>query len=399
MPSRGAIDGFDSPRLPVRVAIIGAGCIGKEHMRNISLMPEVAQVVALVDSNQSSLASCLELLPSIKNVRTFESVGSFVRWVNAEDDMGDFDMGRRSQCDAVVIATPNYTHLNIMEEVVQKTSLHVLVEKPLCTKVEDCRRVERLVEDDRASDPRRVVWVGMEYKYMPSVARLLQEVGYWNRFNELSGGTLVEKCCHFFDLMRQILKSDPVRVMASGGQDVEYQSELYQRSGEEGEDQANIQQHVACQQNEDEDGAGKIRLMRPDIIDNAYVIVEFKNGGRACLDLCMFAETSLYQEEICVVGDRGKVEAFGSRHGEKEEQEDLSNFRIGLRPAKSEWNAAREVDAPSTKSLPPVQQEHIGVTDSRLLEAGAHEGSTFHEVREEQRGESELTAAAAQAVL
>ena len=154
MPSRGAIDGFDSPRLPVRVAIIGAGCIGKEHMRNISLMPEVAQVVALVDSNQSSLASCLELLPSIKNVRTFESVGSFVRWVNAEDDMGDFDMGRRSQCDAVVIATPNYTHLNIMEEVVHKTSLHVLVEKPLCTKVEDCSRVERLVEDDHASHPR-----------------------------------------------------------------------------------------------------------------------------------------------------------------------------------------------------------------------------------------------------
>ena len=30
----------------------------------------------------------------------------------------------------------------------------------------------------------------------------LEKVGDWNRFNRYTGGTLVEKCCHFFDLMR-----------------------------------------------------------------------------------------------------------------------------------------------------------------------------------------------------
>ena len=48
----------------------------------------------------------------------------------------------------------------------------------------------------------------------------LQKVNNWNRFTANSGGTFVEKCCHFFDLMRLILKSDPVRVMASAGQEV-----------------------------------------------------------------------------------------------------------------------------------------------------------------------------------
>jgi myo-inositol 2-dehydrogenase/D-chiro-inositol 1-dehydrogenase len=33
----------------------------------------------------------------------------------------------------------------------------------------------------------------------------LPKVGDWNRFNRNTGGTLVEKCCHFFDLMRLIL--------------------------------------------------------------------------------------------------------------------------------------------------------------------------------------------------
>lgn len=49
----------------------------------------------------------------------------------------------------------------------------------------------------------------------------------------------------------------------------------------------------------------------PDIIDNAYVIVEFENGSRGMLDLCMFAEGSKNEQEIVVVGDIGKVSSFG----------------------------------------------------------------------------------------
>ena len=47
-----------------------------------------------------------------------------------------------------------------------------------------------------------------------------------------------------------------------------------------------------------------------DILDNAYVVINFANGVRALLDLCMFAEASTNQEEIVAVGSKGKVEAF-----------------------------------------------------------------------------------------
>lgn len=49
----------------------------------------------------------------------------------------------------------------------------------------------------------------------------------WNRFNRNSGGTLVEKCCHFFDLMNLILRAKPLRVLASGAQDVNHLDERY----------------------------------------------------------------------------------------------------------------------------------------------------------------------------
>ena len=87
----------------------------------------------------------------------------------------------------------------------------------------------------------------------------LKKVDDWNRFNRYSGGTFVEKCCHFFDLMRLFLKAEPVRVFASAAQDVNHLAERY-------------------------GGA------QPDIWDNGYVIIDFDNGCRGMLDLCMFAD-------------------------------------------------------------------------------------------------------------
>ena len=46
-------------------------------------------------------------------------------------------------------------------------------------------------------------------------------------FHKSSRGTLVEKCCHFFALMRLIIKSDPVRFMASADQEVNHLGENY----------------------------------------------------------------------------------------------------------------------------------------------------------------------------
>ena len=122
------------------------------------------------------------------------------------------------------------------------------MDKHLFTQEDGAERIKQFAAQYSAP-----VWVAMEYRYMPPVAALidnldtstggarmltirehrfpfLEKVGDWNRFNANSGGTFVEKCCHFFDLMRLILKSDPVRVMASGGQVVNHLNETYDPS-------------------------------------------------------------------------------------------------------------------------------------------------------------------------
>lgn len=45
-------------------------------------------------------------------------------------------------CDVLVVSTPNMTHCEILMDIVKYPKPHhVLVEKPLCTTVADCRKV------------------------------------------------------------------------------------------------------------------------------------------------------------------------------------------------------------------------------------------------------------------
>ena len=263
----------------IRYGIIGCGSMGREHIENIRALGH-ASVTAIADPHAPSRVAAEAICePTVKVFAHHQAL---------------LDSGL---CDAVVIATPNYTHIEMMRAALA-TELHVLVEKPLVTRIEDGVEMMRLAENRKG-----LVWVAQEYRYMPPVAEMIRmahggevgrmhqvairehrepfypKVGDWNRFNANTGGTLVEKCCHYFNLMDLILREKPARVFASGDQRVNHQDESY---------------------------GG----MRPDILDSAYVIVEYPSGARAMLDLCMFAENSIDNEHIVIVGDEGKLESL-----------------------------------------------------------------------------------------
>ncbi|MDA8356335.1 MAG: Gfo/Idh/MocA family oxidoreductase [Actinomycetota bacterium] len=315
---------MSSPTGVIRYGIIGTGMMGLEHFRNLGAVDGV-EVTAMADPDEGSRQSARS---------TAEMAGRPVPEMFSDHR----ELLASGLCDAVVVASPNMTHAAVLLDVLA-AGIHVLVEKPLCTTVADCEKVVAAAEDFGG-----VAWVGLEYRYIPPVAALidrvrdgvvgdlrmmairehrypfLPKVGNWNRFNRNTGGTLVEKCCHFFDLMNLVIGRDPVRVMASGAQDVNHLDERY--TGE-----------------------------MPDIIDNAMVIVEYEGSARASLDLCMFAEASRNQEELSVVGDLGKVEAFVPS----------GIVRTGQR-ARGPWGVTEEVP-----------------TDDRIQHEGFHHGSSYLE--------------------
>lgn len=335
-------------RQPFRFGIVGAGCIGREHISNIAIL-DTATVVAVADTDEGSCAACRKLLDTC-NLSNAVIISDYM------------DLFRMADIDAVIVATPNHHHIQVIRDAFACGVKGLLVEKPLCTTIADCLEVMSLVEQH----PETVFWVGMEYRYIPSIDRLitqvhggaignpkmlsirehrfpfLQKVGHWNRFTKNTGGTLVEKCCHFFDLMLHIMKARPVRIMASGAQDVNHLEEVY-------------------------DG------QQSDILDNAYVVIEFEGGQRACMDICMFAEASRHQEEIACVGDAGKIEAFAPAHGARDDDEALPNFIVGKR----DESVRKMSDEPPNPVRP--EEHHIAI-DKKLMEVGHHCGATYYEL-------------------
>ena len=87
------------------------------------------------------------------------------------------------------------------------------------------------------------------------------------------------------------------------------------------------------------------------------MIVNFKNGVRGLLDLCMFAENSDMQEELVAVGNKGKIETSvpSSQSGKTS-----SYIRIGMRKDNK------------------IKRELVTV-DKKILQAGHHHGSTYYQ--------------------
>ena len=310
----------------VRYGLVGTGMMGVEHLQNLAVTPG-AVVTAIADPVATSLGWARDALGKRGDgVQEFADAAA---------------LARSGLVDAVIVASPNYTHRNVLEPLFD-ADIAILCEKPLATTLEDARWVV-----DRAAQMTRPFWTAMEYRYMPPAAAFIEQVhggrigalrmlsirehrfpflpkvGDWNRFSRNTGGTMVEKCCHFFDLMRLIVQSEPIRVYCSGAMDVNHVDERY-------------------------DGE------RPDIIDNSYTTVEFANGVRAMLDLSMFADGAENQEEITAVGDAARLDVL------------IPEGAL--------------VFSPRTGFLNPKQVERsVIAVDQTALDAGSHHGSTFYQ--------------------
>ncbi|WP_034160105.1 Gfo/Idh/MocA family protein [Sphingomonas sp. ERG5] len=310
----------------MRYGLVGAGMMGVEHINNLAITPG-AVVTALADPTRGSLDGAKNALKDrADGVAVFDDAAT---------------LAASGRCDAVIVASPNFTHREVLVPLFD-AGLHILCEKPIATTIADARWIV-----DRAAQSDKVFWTAMEYRFMPPAAAFIAEVkagrigalrmlsirehrfpflpkvGDWNRFSRNTGGTMVEKCCHFFDLMRLITGAEAVRVYCSGAMDVN---------------------HL------DEDYAGE----RPDIIDNSYTTVDFDNGVRAMLDLSMFADGAENQEEIAAVGDQARLEVL------------IPEGAIIYSPRVGFMNPKRA-------------ERRLVAVDEAALKAGSHHGSTFYE--------------------
>ena len=193
----------------VRVGVIGVGNMGGDHVKNIAAgrLPEM-ELTAVADIDEKKFAFAREQKP---DVACFSSASELIG---------------SGLCDAVIVATPHYSHPPIAIEAL-KAGLHVMSEKPagvytkqvreLIAVSEQCsatyaimfnqrtncvyRRVKELVSSGAYGELRRVSWIITDWYR----TQAYYNSGGWRAtWAGEGGGVMLNQCPHQLDLWQWI---------------------------------------------------------------------------------------------------------------------------------------------------------------------------------------------------
>jgi len=210
-----------------RYVLIGAG--NRCEMYITSMLGDhsnVAELVALADTNPGRIEYYQDVVE-----QTFgQRLGSF--------DPADLEAYiRENAIDRVIITTPDYTHASLICSSMY-AGADVIVEKPLTIDAASTARIAQAV-----AETGREVIVAFNYRYSPRNTALKKAIDdgligqvtsidfnwmldtvhgadyfrRWHRLKENSGGLLIHKSSHHFDLVNWWLDDSPHSVFAAGG--------------------------------------------------------------------------------------------------------------------------------------------------------------------------------------
>src|SRR5215472_10789701 len=192
----------------IRIAMLGAGRIGKIHARNAGRNPR-CRLVAVADPMAEAARSLAESLGAEASTDAKASLA-------------------RGDVDAVIIGTPTDTHVDLMLEAVRRGKA-VLCEKPVDL---DIRKVDAAAAEVERMNGR--VMIAFNRRFDPSAAAVrgaiaagqvgdVRQVVITSRdpgppplsYIASSGGIFRDMMIHDFDMARWLLGEEPAEVSAT----------------------------------------------------------------------------------------------------------------------------------------------------------------------------------------
>ena len=146
------------------------------------------------------------------------------------------DMIRAERIDRIIVTTPDYTHADLVSRALN-AGADVVVEKPLTIDAAGVQQIAAAIEasgknvlttfnyrySPRNSALKRVITSGqigavtsVHFEWALDTVHGADYFRRWHRNKENSGGLLIHKASHHFDLVNWWIAAAPVRVFASG---------------------------------------------------------------------------------------------------------------------------------------------------------------------------------------
>jgi len=188
-----------------RIAVIGCGAWGPNHVRNFAALPNV-EVVGVADLKAERLARIKAQLPG---VALFQNLS---------------EMMATARPDAVVVSTPTMTHYGVVKQAL-RAGMHVLCEKPLCVTGAEGDDLMRIAAERNVR-----LMVGHVFLFNPGILKLkeLIKTGHLGRLYYLFArrtnlgpirsdvNAVLDLASHDVSIYNHLLDAVPTEVSAVG---------------------------------------------------------------------------------------------------------------------------------------------------------------------------------------
>ncbi|MAW52279.1 MAG: oxidoreductase [Geminicoccus sp.] len=283
----------------MRVALTGAGLRAGNVLSILKQAVPETEFVGYVDPSPSHL----DMLGA--DIPRFDSVATM---------LGD------TRPDLFFVGSPNAFHLEHLRAGLESDVPHIFTEKPVVISMAETMELARLL---KAHDGVRRVMVGLVLRYSQHMLDLRQALAEnvlgpitsleanehigpyhgsffmrdWRRHTALSGGFMLEKCCHDLDLYNMITGSRPLRVASFGGRR-SFVPEHAEVSAQE--------QEILARKQSTWNAADDPFSADGDIVDFQTAILSYESGA----SLAFHTNINVPDEHrrFCIMGARGMAE-------------------------------------------------------------------------------------------
>lgn len=202
--------------MPVKVAVIGAGSMGMNHLRVLRDFPEdEVQLVGVAETHEPSLARAMGRF----------HIAGFTDYQQMLD---------QARPDLVAVVVPTHAHFEVAAAVLDAGS-HVLIEKPITASID-----EAMTLLTKATDGKRKIAVGHVERFNPAVIELKRQIsaGSLGQIFSLHArrlgpfpprirdvGVILDLATHDLDVMRYLTTAEVEYVYAESQQQVHQRHE------------------------------------------------------------------------------------------------------------------------------------------------------------------------------
>lgn len=333
----------------IKLGLIGCGNYGQNLLCFLKHL-EAFKVTAIADTDEQA----------------------FFNAVNVADTQIEYysdyhDLLDKSGVEAVIIATPNDEHAEQAIEAMKK-GISIYLEKPIACNIIKClevvetqretgikamigmqlrygelyQKIKELIDDDVIGKP-RMLW------YKEFRGPFLAGTGDWRRSFKRTGGTIVEKNVHQFDLFNWYIGCNPVSIFAmSGSNSISIEDEM---------------------------------------TDNAVILIRYENGEVGTIGLSLFSQGSEQDVDFVIAGEKGTLSVTNNGITLKKAEKSSSPIFYSVNQQFSkmghggtEYNALIAFANYLTKNISPLTGMNEGFISVKMALAAQQSTSDHREV-------------------